>query len=156
MPPLRPGSAALRRHRLSRDGQIYLVTFVTRERRTLFLQADAAGSCVAALTDERSWQRSRLLAWVLMPDHWHGLIELGARESLSHLVPGLKSCSSRRVRRALPAIGSVWDSGFHDRAVRGEDDVQDLARYVVLNPVRAGLVRRAREYPYWGAVWCDP
>ena len=155
MPLVRPGSAALRRFRLSRDGQIYLVTFVTRERRALFAEPDVASACVAAIVDERTWQRSRLLAWVLMPDHWHGLIELGGREGLSRLVRGLKCCSSRRVRADFPGIGAVWDRGFHDRAVRRDDDVRDMARYIVLNPVRARLVRRVRDYPYWGAVWCD-
>jgi putative transposase len=59
------------------------------------------------------------------------------------------------VRLDFPDLGTVWDVGFHDRAVRQDDDLVDMARYLVLNPVRAGLVRRVRDYPYWGAVWCD-
>jgi putative transposase len=86
MPPLLPGTAALRRFRISRDGQVYFLTFVTRGRRDLFSHPPLAATCVAALTDERSWQRSRLLAWVLMPDHWHGLVELGGCENIPALV----------------------------------------------------------------------
>jgi REP element-mobilizing transposase RayT len=46
-----------------------------------------------------------------------------------------------------------WQEGFHDHALRREEDLRDIARYIVLNPVRAGLVRNIREYPLWDAVW---
>jgi REP element-mobilizing transposase RayT len=155
MTTLLPGSKALRAGRVSLAGQIYLVTFVTDSRKVLFDEPTAAKACIDALLDPRSWQMSRLLAWVLMPDHWHGLIELGDGEGISHLVRQLKSSSARRVRLVHGNIAKVWDCGFHDRALRNDDDLVDLARYVVLNPVRAGLVRRVRDYPYWGAIWMD-
>jgi len=47
----------------------------------------------------------------------------------------------------------VWQRGFHDHAVRREEDLQALARYVVANPVRAGLVQRTGLYPHWDAIW---
>jgi hypothetical protein len=34
-----------------------------------------------------------------------------------------------------------------------EEDLAQIARYVVLNPVRAGLVRRVGDYPHWDAAW---
>jgi REP element-mobilizing transposase RayT len=148
-----PGSKALRRGRQSLPGQVYLVTFVSWERRRHFADAQAATACITALLDVRSWQHSRLLAWVLMPDHWHGLLELGGDDDLSCLVRQLKASSARRVRLAREAVGKVWGAGFHDRALRREDDLVDMARYLVLNPVRAGLVRRVRDYPYWDAIW---
>ena len=131
---------------------MYLVTFTTRQRRPVF--ADVAPSAVAveALLDARLWARSRLLAWVLMPDHWHGLVELGPWETLPAVVRRLKSNTSRRLREAGTGA-QVWAAGYHDRALRCEESVVDAARYVVMNPVRAGLVRRVRDYRYWGAVW---
>jgi REP element-mobilizing transposase RayT len=149
-----PGSKALRIGRTSIAGQVYLVTFVTSSRRPLFLDETTARTCVDTLLDTRSWTRSRLLAWVLMPDHWHGLVHLGEGDDLSNLVRRLKASSSRRVRLARPDIAGVWERGFHDRALRHEDGLVDLARYVVMNPVRARLVRRMRDYPYWDAIWC--
>jgi REP element-mobilizing transposase RayT len=148
-----PGSMALRKGRASMPGQVYLLTFVCWERRCHFTDEGIARTCACALLDPRSWQRSRLLAWVLMPDHWHGLVELGGDDGLSGLARQLKASSARRIRLARDGIGKVWGSGFHDRALRREDDLVDMARYVVLNPVRAGLVRRIRDYPFWDAVW---
>ena len=47
----------------------------------------------------------------------------------------------------------VWQQGFHDRALRREDDLVKVARYVVANPLRAGLVRKYGDYPLWDAIW---
>jgi putative transposase len=150
-----PGYCALRRGRASLDGQIYLVTFTTFDRRRWFLDHDAARVACRSLTDARLWERSALLAWVLMPDHWHGIVALGGGESLERLLNRLKSNVARRVRLEGVGIGRVWADGFHDHALREQDDLVALARYVVLNPVRAGLVRRVFDYSYWDAVWLD-
>jgi REP element-mobilizing transposase RayT len=151
--PNGPGSRSLRLGRWSAAGQIYLVTFTTFERAHLF--SDLGRACIAcrAITDGQLWEHSRLLAWVLMPDHWHGLIELGEGETISRAVQRLKANSSRRVRQACRWSKPVWANGFHDRALRQEDDLAELARYLVLNPVRARLVRRVGDYPFWDAVW---
>ena len=148
------GHAALRCGRVSLPGQIYLVTFTTQHRNPLFMEAATARTAAAAFTDPRAWMRSRLLAWVLMPDHWHGLIELGDGESLSNLICRLKANTARCVRgETAGSMGAVWARGFHDRALRHEDDLLSAARYVVMNPVRVGLVKRLGEYPYWNAIW---
>jgi len=47
----------------------------------------------------------------------------------------------------------VWQPGFHDHALRKEEDVRAVARYVVANPLRAGLVQRIGDYPHWNAIW---
>ncbi len=106
-----------------------------------------------AVEDPRLWRRSSLLAWVLMPDHWHGLIQAMGGEPLSGLVRRLKSNTARCVRRAQIEPVRVWSKAFHDHALRAEEDLRGVARYVVLNPVRAGLVARVGDYPYWNAIW---
>lgn len=105
-----------------------------------------------ALADARLWDRSRCMAWVLMPDHVHLLVELGD-ESLPALVGRIKTNTARRVRESDPDIPRVWARGYHDWALRSEDSIRGVARYVVLNPVRAGLVARVGDYPFWDAVW---
>jgi REP element-mobilizing transposase RayT len=91
---------ALRKGRHSLDGQQYLVTFTTWGRWPLFKEPEAAMAACAAIADTRLWRRARLLAWVLMPDHWHGLIELDG-ESLSRTVQRLKTNAARRVNLRL-------------------------------------------------------
>lgn len=147
------GHAALRRGRISLSGQIYLVTFVTRHRLPIFRDCALARIACKAMTDPMVWQQSRLLAWVLMPDHWHGLIVLGDREALSAMVRRIKSNSSRCVRLERPELQGIWARAFHDRALRHEEAVATAARYVIQNPVRSGLVTSLSDYPYWNADW---
>jgi len=98
--------------------------------------------------------RSQTLAWVVMPDHVHWLMELGQGVDLSATVGWMKGLSARRVRLATENVGSpLWQTGFHDHALRKEDDLPGIARYVVANPLRKKLVERIGDYPLWDAVW---
>ncbi len=151
----RMGYAILRRGRHSADGGLYLLTTVTVERRPIFADWRCASAACACIGDPEIWGASRLLCWVLMPDHWHGLLELRGDEGLAQVMQRIKGCSARAVNRARGRGGTVWMAGFHDRALRREDDVRDVARYVVANPLRAGLVENIACYPYWDAVWLD-
>lgn len=96
---------------------------------------------------------SSVLCWVLMPDHWHGVVQLEGGVTLSRCVNAAKSLAGIQVNRAIGRQGQFWDRAFHDHALRKEEDLLDVARYVVANPLRAGLVPTLRRYPFWDAVW---
>ncbi len=137
----------LRRSRYSQAGQIYLITAVTLNRRPIFASFDAARVLVGALRAAQTCAHAQTLAFVVMPDHLHWLLSLGTDADLTAVVQSVKSVSAHRLG------GKVWQRGFHDRAVRSEEDLPALARYVVANPVRAGLVERTGAYSHWDAVW---
>ena len=107
----------------------------------------------------RSFENTKLLAdaslmcWVLMPDHVHWLIQLGDNYDLGTIISRLKSGSSRAVNRSLHRKGAVWEAAYYDRCVRKEEDIRVIARYVVANPLRAGLVKHIGQYPFWNAAW---
>ena len=142
-------SRKLRKGRVSIPGGCYLVTFATRGRVRLFDDAGHAVAFARASTDCRLWRDARLLAWVLMPDHWHGLIELGDDANLSRVVQRLKTNTARSIEVSAP----VWQGGFHDRAIREGRRLRAAARYLVANPLRAGLVDSVGLWPWWDAVW---
>ena len=83
------------------------------------------------------------LAWVVMPDHLHWLFVL------NH---SLISEVARRVK-GLGCYSKVWQKGFHDHAIRKDEDIKAVARYIIANPLRAGLVENIGDYPFWDAVW---
>lgn len=148
-----PGYRALRRGRWSEPGCAYLLTAAAGGRRTLFADWKAASTIARSMSDPRYWPNDGLLCWVLMPDHWHGLVALSEGLQLAELMRIAKGRSARALNRRLGCSGQVWMPGFHDRAIRREEDIVDAARYIVANPLRAGLVRRLGDYPYWDAVW---
>lgn len=147
------GHRALRKGRASVPNGVYLVTTTTLERRKLF--TDFAVGCAAArcFEDADLLGDARMLAWVLMPDHAHWLLQLGERDPLKRIVNRLKSASARHANRVRGASGAIWAKAFHDHGLRGEEDLRDTARYVVSNPLRAGMVNRIGDYPFWNAVW---
>jgi REP element-mobilizing transposase RayT len=92
------------------------------------------------------------LAWVLMPDHLHWLVAL-EQGSLSALMSRFKSRSSQAYKDRTGYPNAIWQKGYHDRALRRDEDVLNAARYIVANPLRAGLTQRLGDYPLWDAIW---
>jgi REP element-mobilizing transposase RayT len=138
--------------RFSEPGRIYLLTTTVYNRLPLFRDFGLGRLLVAELraAHDQGWVSS--LAWVVMPDHLHWLVELHER-SLDELMRRIKSNSGRLINRRLGREGPLWQDGYHDRALRTDEDLQVAARYVVANPLRAGLVGRLGDYPHWDAVW---
>lgn len=147
------GHRALRRARISIPGQVYLVTFTTHQRQPLFRNHQHAACLAKCLHGLVLWRDTQLLAWVLMPDHMHLLVRISSKNSLQAVVQKLKSNTAREIKSFDFELGQVWASAFHDRALRKDEDIRLVARYIVLNPVRAGLVCRIGDYPYWNAVF---
>jgi REP element-mobilizing transposase RayT len=92
------------------------------------------------------------IAWVVIPDHLHWLVQL-EQGSLAQLMQTVKSRSTLTINRALNRQGAFWQSGYHDRALRDDEDVRPFGRYIVANPLRAGLVKKVGDYPLWDACW---
>jgi REP element-mobilizing transposase RayT len=149
------GSFHLRRGRRSIPSQLYLVTTITPQRKPHFLNTELARTTVRSMSSVDLWFPSHCLCWVLMPDHWHGLIELGAGKSLSSTMQRVKGATARIVGQSCTFDGSLWDKGFHDHALRRDESIEKAARYIIANPVRAGLVGDPMDYPYWDAWFLD-
>ncbi len=145
--------SALRKGRVSIPNGIYLITTTTLNRQKLFADFDAGCAAARCFENARLLGDAKMLAWVLMPDYLHGLLQLGERDELSVVVNRLKSASARVANRAMGRTGAVWAKAFHDHALRSDEDLQNVARYIVANPLRAGLVTQIGHYPFWNAVW---
>jgi REP element-mobilizing transposase RayT len=96
----------------------------------------------------------RILAFCVMPDHVHVLLSIreGAR-SLSRWVGDVKRWVSRR---GVPDhLVISWQKGFFERVLRSNEDVLTAARYILANPVRAGIVAESQVYPWCGSFEWD-
>lgn len=145
----------LRKGRHSEPGRPYFLTMVT-DRRSRWFDDFAAARIVIADMQRLARERAlESLAYVLMPDHLHWLLVLGDDEHLSRVARSLKGRSARRINLHLGRRGPVWQAGFHDHALRRDEDIRAVARYTVANPLRAGLVSRLADYPHWDAVWLE-
>ena len=143
----KPHARDLRKGRYSEQGRTYLITAVTQNRVPWFHDLFNARYAVACIREAQQRGLADTLAYVLMPEHLHWLMTLGEKRTLSAVVGGVKSMIAHRIGN------NIWQPGFHDHAVRRETDLLILARYVVANPLRAGLVRKLGDYSHWDAIW---
>ncbi len=142
----------LRKGRFSSANQLYFVTVVVRERRAIFSDLYCARILVAILRELENEGLVSWLSWVVMPDHFHGLIQLKSGD-ISTVMKLLKGRSASRLNQHLSLAGAFWQPSFFDRALRREEDVKAIARYIVANPLRAGLVEDIGLYSHWDAIW---
>jgi REP element-mobilizing transposase RayT len=142
----------LRKGRFSESGRIYLLTSVVHNRTSIFAELKIGRLLVAELRAAETEGLVQSLAWVVMPDHLHWLVSLQSG-SLSALMQRIKGRSAISINRTLASHGQIWQRGFHDHALRNEDDVYATARYIVANPLRAKLVEKIGDYPLWDAIW---
>ncbi|WP_110993528.1 REP-associated tyrosine transposase [Pseudomonas sichuanensis] len=147
-----PASHRLRRGRFSEPGRAYLLTTTTKDRFPYFADFQAARSLPLHFNQAEQEGSLQSLAWVIMPDHVHWLIELG-EDTLATVMRRFKSRSRCSLFKLGMLNGPLWQPGYHDRALRREEDLREFARYVLANPLRSGLAKRLGEYPHWDAVW---
>ena len=147
------GHGALRRGRVSLPGQVYHVTVATGRRMPWFADFHVGCEAVRAFRQPGVLGDAFLLAWVLMPDHAHWLLQMGSAMPMERLVARMKSASGVQANRVLARAGPLWQPAFHDRALRADDDLRSVARYIVANPLRAGLVEHIGDYPFWDCAW---
>ncbi|MDZ4140909.1 MAG: transposase [Methylotenera sp.] len=137
----------LRKGRVSQKNQIYHVTFTTINRDKIFTDFEKARTVINILKQSDQLQHTSTLAFVIMPDHIHWLLQLAGSQTLSGVVKMVKSKVT--VKLGQPA----WQTGYYDHALRKDEAIQNIARYIVANPIRAGLVGKVGDYPHWDAVW---
>lgn len=84
------------------------------------------------------------MAWVLMPDHLHWLVQPQGRSDLASALERL---------RAVAGGSDFWAGEFSTEPVPESADIRELSREIVANPLRWGLVESLGEYPHWDAIW---
>ncbi|EJM59175.1 transposase [Pseudomonas sp. GM50] len=151
MPEL-SASHRLRIGRYAEQNRIYLLTANTLGREPVFKDYTLGRMVVHQFKQAQSEGFADSLAWVVMPDHFHWLVQL-QKGSLGQLMCQAKSLSTRSINLATGRTGSLWQQSFHDHALRQEESLVRVARYVVANPLRAGLVEKLGDYPLWDAIW---
>ncbi len=93
-----------------------------------------------------------LLVYTIMPDHVHVLAH-GATDDadLKRFMQRFKQLSSHAHKRRAQGR-QLWQQSFFDRTLRRDDDVQVIARYVIENPMRAGLIAAGEDWPHQGGT----
>jgi putative transposase len=137
----------------------FFVTSCTWGRRNL-LQSDRTASLfMHTLRVYRSAGKFRLHAFVIMPDHFHLPVTVGADMTIERAVQFVKGGFAFRAGKELGQQAPIWQKGFSEIRVSDSKTFQNQRNYVHNNPVIARLADIAEAYPYSSAAnpcECDP
>jgi putative transposase len=139
----------------------YSVTATTHRRIPWFRDAAVVEHCLGALKEAADQEHFGVYAYCFMPDHLHLLVGADSDADLVSFVKRFKQTTGWWFRnryetgslKASPT--SLWHKSYHDHSVRSEEDLAQIATYIVGNPVRVGLVESAEEYPFSGSFGWD-
>jgi REP-associated tyrosine transposase len=147
-----PHARRLRLGRRSSPWQIYFITKCTENRRPILSDPIAAEIVIASLAHTRQLGQIKLLAFVVMPDHYHALFAFAPDVDLSDLMRRIGSFTASEIRTKLGLKLAIWQPhGFYDRACRTDSEVLALAQYAEHSPVRKELAANAEDWPFSSA-----
>lgn len=149
--PIKGNSQSLRQGRVSEAFACYFITKVVERRRPVLATEQISKILLDSWNYLRSHECIKLFAFCIMPDHYHVTLCLMPGENLSRLMQDSNKFTGRELNKLLRHRGTFWQEGFRDHRCRNEDELHDLSLYIEHNPVRAGLVQTAEEWPYSSA-----
>ena len=135
------------------DDPMYFVTTSTKNRHRI-LNNPAVHKILREEWEEALGRHGWAIgSYVVMPDHVHFFCKPtpGAKR-LSKLMQQWKQWTSKRIKKELHLDDSVWQEEFFDHLLRSHESYSEKWSYVEQNPVRAGLVEQARDWPFAGYV----
>ena len=138
--------------RVSLIGQAYHVTFSTNPRAPVLIDFWSARAVIQTIRNADELKLSETHALTVMPDHVRWLFTLQSGD-LSPLVGRVKTLSARAIHHERGGCGVLWLRDFYNHAVRTDEALVEIARYIVANPLRVKLVDNVADYPHWYARW---
>ena len=134
--------------RASAADHCYHVLNRGNDRALVFLDDDDYAAFVDLLDRARDRLPMRVLAYCLMPNHFHLVLRPLQDGDLSRFMQWLLTAHVRRHHRRHDSSGHAWQGRFKAFPVQDDDHLTTCLRYVERNPLRAGLVARAEDWPW--------
>ena len=145
-------SDLLRKGRVSLTNQFYSITLVAYKRGNIFTSMGINRLIIKEMKNIETQEAAKTIAFVIMPNHIHWLIQLGNKKALSDVIKSLKGRCSKVTRDNL-GMCKLWQRNYYDHMIRNEDDLHKNARYIIANPLRAKIVDKITLYPYWDCIY---
>ena len=116
-----------------------------------FMRDDRVAQIVKDTLFYYDGKKYKIIAWCIMPNHVHILIEVFNGFSLSEIIHSWKSFSANQINKLLNRTGQVWMMEYFDRYIRDYEHFDKVVNYIHNNPVKAGLVKSPSEYRWSSA-----
>ncbi len=139
--------------RASVGGLCYHVLNRGNGRASVFHEDPDYEAFVDLLLDARARLDMRILAYCLMPNHFHLVLWPIGDGDLSRWMQWLTTAHVRRHHRKYGSSGHVWQGRFKAFPIEQDDHLLTVLRYVERNALRAGLTKRAADWPWSSLRW---
>jgi len=116
-----------------------------------YLRDERVAALVTKALKHFDGERYRLIAWCIMPNHVHVLIEEMPGHSLSDVIHSWKSFTAHQANKLLGRRGAFWAPDYFDRFIRDQEHLDATVEYIQQNPVKAGLVAAPEGWPWSSA-----
>ena len=129
----------------------YSLTICTHRRQAVFTNREAVDLVLSQLLQSASRSAFAVIAYCFMPDHLHLLLEgMDDGAALREFARVFKQCSAYHWKAAFGTL--LWQRSYFEHVLRDGESPVKAARYILANPLRAGLVKRIEDYPYLGSA----
>jgi putative transposase len=129
----------------------FFVTSSTWGKCGLLQSARSAGLLIDVLYHYREQRKYLLHEFVIMPDHFHVLITVGAEMSVEKAVQFIKGGFAFRAGREIGFRAPVWQKGFSEIRVNEREAFLKIVEYIHANPIKRFMVTAGANYPYSSA-----
>ncbi|MCQ8130423.1 REP-associated tyrosine transposase [Methylomonas rivi] len=136
--------------RYSADNRPVFITAVCYQRKPVLANASEKELLLTVMREVKAEMPFRLLAYVILDDHFHWLIKPEPDVAFSSIVQSVKLRFTHRYKRAQNLIQPVtlWQKRFWDHLIRDQDDLHQHLDYIHYNPVKHGRVSDPADYPW--------
>src|SRR5574341_295584 len=135
------------------DNHLYFITSVTHQREKLFSHPENCEILTHNIKYYRDHLGFKLLAYVIMPDHFHAIIHVPENQTIATIIHDIKRFSSIQIGRRINRMGRpIWQQGYYEHVIRDIKDFETKLDYIHKNPLTAGLAKNLEDYPfssYW-------
>ena len=145
------GRRPLRLQRILATGPLYFVTFCTHERQRFLANDEVHTAFVLFAKRAKDNLNVAVGRYVIMPDHVHLFVRGDYNFRLGPWIGALKQALAKAGMLSR-AKGQIWEEGFFDHVLRSNESYSQKWNHVRENPVRAGLVKSAADWPYQGEI----
>jgi len=127
---------------------VYFVTTATKDRHPILNDSKLCRILLVTIEYYKTIFDYSVLAYCLMPDHIHLILQPRGSFELSFIMKMIKGSFSRTVNKLNGKEGSLWQRRYYDEIIRNEDQLSKQIEYIHYNPIKAGLESHPGKFPH--------
>lgn len=130
------------------QNMLYFITSVTENRKQIFSNNLACELFLNILTYNKFYCDYNIYAFIIMPDHFHIIIQPTGEMNISEIMKKIKGNFSRFYNKIFNNQGKVLQKGYYDKIIRDEKHLIEIIEYIHNNPINKGIVENVDDYIY--------